>query len=212
MSKPMIELYFLPMACSLASRIALYEAGAEARFIQVDPKTKRTSAEQDFHSVHGLGLVPVLQLASGERVVENAAVLQAIAREFPHANLAPSDPLGTTRLQQWLCFIGTELHKTIYVPLLDRDAHEAVKAYSLAKVETRFAWLAAQLTGRSFLLDEFSVADAYLFAVLNWSTVVPVDLERWPAIAEYQRALRERPSIARAFSEELELYRREIAA
>ena len=212
MSKPTIALYFSPMACSLASRIALYEAGAAARFIQVDSKTKRTNLGQDFRAVHGLGLVPVLELASGERVAENAAVLQTIAREFPHAKLTPLDAPGSARLQQWLCFIGTELHKGIYVPLLDDTAHEEVKAYALRKVDLRFDWLAARLTGRTFLLDDFSVADAYLFAVLNWSLVVPVDLQRWRAVAEYHKRLRERPSVVRAFAEEMALYRQEIAA
>jgi len=211
MSKPTIQLYFSAMACSLASRIALYEAGASVRFIQVDSKTKRTDSGQDFRAVNGLGLVPVLELPSGERVAENAAVLQVIAREFPHAKLAPTDAAGIARLQQWLCFIGTELHKGIYVQLLDDTAHDEVKAYALRKVDLRFDWLAAQLSGRSFLLDELSVADAYLFAVLNWSMVVPVDLKRWPAISEYHQRLRERPSFLRAFAEEIELYRREIA-
>src|SRR3954464_4107691 len=148
MSKPMIKLYFSPMACSLASRIALYEAGASARFIQVDSKTKRTDTGEDFRAVNGLGLVPVLELPSGERVAENAAVLQVIAREFPQAKLAPSDAPGSARLQQWLCFIGTELHKGIYVQLLDATAHDEVKAYALRKVDLRFDWLAAQLRGR----------------------------------------------------------------
>jgi len=219
MPKPMIRLYFSPLACSLASRIALYEAGAHAQFVQVDAKTKRTSLDQDFRSVSSLGLVPVLELPagsnsspSGERIAENAAVLQAIAREFPNAQLAPQDAQGITRLQQWLCFIGTELHKTIYVPLLDGTAHDEVKAYALSKVDARFDWLAARLCDRSFLLDEFSVADAYLFAVLNWSRVAPVELKRWPSIAEYHRRLHERPHFARAFADELELYRRELAA
>ena len=211
MPNPTIDLYFSPMACSLASRVALYEAGASARFIRVDGKTKRTDTGQDFRSVHGLGLVPVMELPSGERVAENAAVLQTIAREFPHAQLAPNDALGTTRLQQWLCFIGTELHKGIYVLLLDESAPAEVKSYALRKVDSRFDWLAAQIGERPFLLDRFSVADAYLFAVLNWSMVAPVELRRWPAIASYYGRLRERPSVARAFGEEMDLYRREMA-
>jgi glutathione S-transferase len=205
----MIKLYFSPLACSLASRIVLYEAGADATFSQVDPKTKRTSTGEDFWQVNSLGLVPTLLTASGDVLSENAAVLQYLARQFPNAQLAPEDDLGTSRLQQWLCFIGTELHKAIYLPLLDRTAPEEVKAYALRKVDARFGWLARELQGRSYLLDRFSIADAYLFAVLNWSMVAPVDLERWPAIAAYHNGLRERPSVGRALAEELELYRRE---
>ncbi len=205
----MIKLYFSPLACSLATRIALYEAGAEARFIQVDGKTKQTDSSENFLTVSPLGLVPTL-LDGEQRVLENAAVLQYIARRFPEARLAPRDERGTAQLQQWLCFIGTELHKAIYMPLLDKAAHDEVKAYALRRVESRFAWLEQHLTERSFLLDEFSVADTYLFAVLNWSMVTPVDLKRWPAVHSYHERLGTRPSVARAFAEELALYRREL--
>ncbi|HKO50174.1 MAG TPA: glutathione binding-like protein [Polyangiaceae bacterium] len=207
-----MKLYFLPLACSLASRIALYEAGAQACFVQVDSRTKRTNDGQDFRTITSLALVPTLETDAGEILSENAAVLQYLARAYPAARLAPEDALGTARLQQWLCFIGTELHKSVYVPLLDPHAHEEVRAYALRNVELRFDWLQEQLAGRRFLLDEFSIADAYLFAVLNWSMVVPVPLERWPAVKAYHRGLAERPSVARAFAEELELYREELAA
>jgi glutathione S-transferase len=206
-----MKLFFSPLACSLATRIALYEAGADAEFVQVDSKTKLTEHGEPFLAINRLGLVPTLETAPGEQLTENAAVLQFIAREFPAANLAPTDPAGITRLQQWLCFIGTELHKAVYAPLLDSSAHAEVKAYALRHVDSRFGWLAEQLEGRTWLLDRFSVADAYLYAVLNWSAAVPVDLRRWPSVIEYQRRQRERPSVARAFAEELELYRREVA-
>lgn len=204
-------LYFSALACSLATRIALYEAGADARFVEIDAKTKLTEQGEDFRTKNALGLVPTIELDSGELLSENAAVLQYVARHYPEAKLAPVDERGLQKLQQWLCFIGTELHKGIYIPLLDRTAHEEVKAYALRKVDSRFGWLDAQLTEQQFLLGNFSVADAYLFAVLNWSMVAPVALERWPALTRYQARLRERPSVARAFSEELALYRREIA-
>lgn len=206
-----MKLYFSPLACSLATRIALYEAGVAAEFVEVDSKRKRTEHGEPFLAINGLGLVPTLELDSGERLSENAAVLQFVARSYPAAELAPTDEAGVTRLQQWLCFIGTELHKAIFAPLLDEDAHPEVKAYALRTVDSRFAWLAEQLAGRAWLLDRFSIADAYLFAVLNWTLATPVDLKRWPPVLEYHRRVRERPSAARAFAEELELYRLELA-
>jgi glutathione S-transferase len=203
---PRMKLYFSPLACSLASRITLYEAKAEAAYIQVDSKTKKTSAGEDFREIHALGLVPVLELDDGERLTENAAILQLLAGRYPEAELAPEDARGRARLQQLLCFIGTELHQALFSPLLDKTAAAEVKAYALAKAGSRFNWLAKQLEGREFLLDRFSVADAYLFAVLNWSRVTPIDLGVWPAIRDYHARLQERPAVARAFKEELELY------
>jgi glutathione S-transferase len=153
----------------------------------------------------------VLELPGGFTISENAAVLQRIAHAFPDARLAPTDPDGVARLQQWLCFVGTELHKGLFTPLLEREATAEAKAYALGKAESRLSFLAEQLAGREFLLDHFSVADAYLFTILNWASATPVDLKPWATLIGYQARLRERPSVARAFAEELALYRAEPA-
>ena len=206
-----MKVYFSPLACSLATRIALYEAGADAEFIEVDGKTKKTRDGVDYRSVHPLGLVPSIEMDNGELLAENAAVLQYVAERFPDAKLAPTDAIGRARLRQWLCFIGTELHKSIYAPLLHRQSAEAVKTYALSKVELRLGWVARALEGRSFLLDAFSVADAYLLAVLNWSHVTPVPLTPYPAITSFVARMHDRPAVARAFEEEKALYAQELA-
>jgi len=206
-----MQLYFSPMACSMAARISLYEAGAEATYVEVDPKTKLTMDGKDFRDVHPLGLVPTVRTDEGDVLTENAAILQYIAGCYPSANLAPAEDRERARLQQWLCFIGTELHKALYVPLLDAKASAEVKAYALQKEGSRLTFLANHLASREFLLDRFTVADAYLFTVLNWSSAVPVDLSKWPAIRAYMARLRERPSVAKAFSDERVLYIAELA-
>ena len=174
------------------------EAGATADFIEVDPKTKLTASGRDFREIHALGLVPTLELAGGELLSENAAVLQYVARTYPDARLAPTDARGLARLQQWLCFIGTELHKSLFTPLLVERAGPDAKSYALSLAESRLSWLAGHLQGREFLVDHFTVADAYLFTILNWSMATPVDLTPWPALVQYQARLRERPSVARS--------------
>ncbi len=208
-----MQLYFSPLSCSMATRISLYEAGVEATFTEVDPKTQLTRDGQDFRKVNPLGLVPTVQTDDGEILTENAAILQHIANRWPAANLAPTpmDSRERERLQQWLCFIGTELHKALFVPLLDKKAPEGAKSYALEKGASRLDYLAKYLAGREFLLDRFSVADAYLFTVLNWSVATPVDLKTWPALMEYVARLRERPSVAKAVREERTLYAEELA-
>ena len=199
-----MELYFSPLACSLATRIALYESGKPAKFVEVDPKTKRTLEDgADYLAVYPLGLVPVLRTDAGDLLTENAAILQYVG---------PAPNENRERLHQWLCFVGTELHKGVFAPVFDKKASPEVKAWALSKVGSRLDWLASHLEGREFLLDEFSVADAYLFTVLNWTLAVPqIDLKKWPALDAYVSRLRKRPSIARAFEEELPLYRAEQA-
>ena len=206
-----MKLYFSPLACSLATRIALYEAGVDAAYVQVDSKTKKTEDGRDFTAIHSLGLVPVLEIEPGEVLTENAAILQYVAERYPEAGLAPDDPAGKTRLRQILSFISTELHKGLFAPLLDKTAHPEVIAYIRKRVDSRMNWLEQRLTGRQFLLDRFSVADGYLYTVLNWSLVTDVDLKNWPAVHAYHEGIQKRPSVARAFAEERALYLQELA-
>ncbi len=192
-----MELYFSPMVCSLASRISLYEAGADdARFIEVDPKTKRTLSDEDYLQIYPLGLVPLVRLDDGSLLSENAAILQYIAARYPQAELAPRDDIERARLQQWLCFIGTELHKGLFIPLFDQKAPDGTRAHTLKKYESRLNYLDNHLTDREFLLDRFSVADAYLFTILNWTAPTRVDLTPWPAIKAYTRPMRASTSCA----------------
>jgi glutathione S-transferase len=208
-----MDLYFSPLACSLATRIAFYEAGAEANFIEVDPKTKEVRKDgSDFRKVNPLGLVPTLRTDDGTVLTENAAILQYVADHFPKAGIATGPGIERSRLHQWLCFIGTELHKALFVPLLDKKTGPEVKAYTLEKNLSRLDYLETYLKGREYLLDHFSVADAYLVTIINWTMATPpIELAKWPTIKAYYERLRARPSIAKAIAEEFELYKAEVA-
>ena len=203
-----VELYFSPMACSLASRISLYEAGAkDVQFVEVDPKTTRTGAGANYFDIYSLGLVPFLRLEDGSCLSENAAILQYIASHYPDSELAPKNESERAQLQQWLCFIGTELHKGFFMALFDKHAPEGTREHTLKKYESRLKYLESHLTGRQYLLDRFTVADAYLYTILNWTVPTQVDLTPYPAINSYHTALQTRPSIAKAFGEEMALYK-----
>jgi len=202
-----MDLYFSPLACSMATRIALYELGAEARFIQVDTRSKRVEDGGDFLAVNSMGQVPVLRTDTGELLTENPAVLQYVADRFPGSGLAPPGGVERYRLQQWLNFTTSELHKVVFVPLLDPKASEGAKAYAREKAPQRLAYLAKHLENREFLLDRFTIADAYLVTVLNWGRYSGLDLAEWPAVHAYYHRMLERPSVARAVSEEIALYK-----
>jgi glutathione S-transferase len=201
-----MELYFAPLACSMATRIAFYEAGANARFVEVDTKAKRILDGGDYLAINPLGYVPALRTDDGEVLTENAAILQYVADRFPEAGLAPANGIERARLQGWLSFVGTELHKGLFIPLLDRRATEGAKTYAMEKYRSRLDYLNDYLTGREFLLDRFSVADAYLAVVLNWSRATTIAFEQWPALKDYFGRMRTRPSIARALAEEGALF------
>ena len=204
-----MDLYYSPLACSMASRIALYEAGAAANFIEVDPKSKLTRDGTDYLTINPLGLVPALESDDGVVLLENAAILQFIADQYPAAALAPRDGMPRARLQQWLSFIGTELHKALFVPLFDKHLADVTKTKILETGRKRLTYLDQYLRGRDFLLDKFSVADAYLFTVLNWHIATPVDVKSWSSVSDYYNRLKIRPAIARALKEEFALYAEE---
>ncbi len=207
-----MHLYFSPLACSMATRIALYEIGAKAGFILVDTKTRRVEDGADFMAINGMGQVPVLRTDEGELLSENPVVLQYVADRYPDSGLAPgAGSLERYRMQQWLNFTTSELHKVVFVPLLDPKASEGAKAYAREKAPLRLAYLAKHLEAREFLLDRFTIADAYLVTVLNWGRYSGIDLAQWPAVNAYYRRMLERPSVAKALSEEVALYKAEQA-
>ena len=208
-----MDLYFSPLACSMATRIALYEADADANYLEVDPKTKVVQNDgSNFREVNPLGLVPTLRTDDGTVLTENAAILQYVADRFPQAGISAVSGMARSRLHQWLCFIGTELHKGLFVPMLDRNAPPEMKTYILGRGLSRLDHLENYLKGREFLLDHFSVADAYLVTVINWTMATPpIELARWPAVKAYYERQRTRPSIARAIAEEFKLYQAELA-
>jgi glutathione S-transferase len=209
-----MDLYFSPLACSMATRIALYEAGQSANFIEVDPKTKKVLKDNsDFHAVNALGLVPVVRTDDGAILTENAAILQHVAERLAGSGLGVAkEGIERSRLQQWLCFIGTELHKGLFTPLLGKTVPAEVKSYTLEKYLSRLDYLDKHLKGREFLLDHFSVADAYLTTVLNWSIATPmIDFTKYPAVKDYLERMKKRPAVAKALAEEFELYKAEMA-
>lgn len=204
-----MELYFAPLACSLATRIALYEAGAPARYTQANTHTKKLLDGSDFFAINPMGQVPALRLDDGSVLTENTAILQYVAEQFPQARLAPAGGRERSELQQWLGFVGTELHKAIFIPLLDDKASEEVKAYARDKIALRMRILQKHLRDREYVLDSFSIADAYLTTILNWANASKIDLQQWPEVHAYYQRMLQRPSIARAAGEEFALYKEE---
>ena len=156
-----MDLYFSPLACSMATRIALYEAGSQANFIEVDPKTKRVlKDDSDFYAVNPLGLVPVVKTDDGVTLTENAAILQHVAERLSDSNIGAKPGIERSRLQQWLCFIGTEVHKSLFTPLLGKTTPAEVKAYTLEKYLSRLEYLDKYLTSKYWVLA--TMAEAHI--------------------------------------------------
>ena len=172
-----MKLYYTPVACSLSPHIALREAELPFELVKVDLKNKRLPDGGDFTAVNPKGYVPVLELANGERLSEGPAIVQYIADQAPSKNLAP--PYGTLaryRLQAWLNFIGSELHKG-FSPLFAPNTPEDYKPVARERLRQRFAFVDASLAEGVFLTGErFSVADCYLFVMTTWCKGMSIDV------------------------------------
>jgi glutathione S-transferase len=199
----MLELYFSPFACSLASRIALLDAEIDARYHRVDLRSKRiVDGDIDFLAISPKGQVPVLRLEDGTVLTEGAAVLQRIADLRPESQLAPPPgDLLRYRLQEWLNFVATEFQKAFLYPTFMPDTPEAVRAHARTRVPRVLDLVTAHLRGNPHLLGErFSVADAYLIWALLLMPLAGIDLAGWPALTGYLERMQQRPSVADALA------------
>ena len=195
-----MKLYYTTGACSMASNIALREAGIPFEMSKVDKRTKRVDGVE-FVTINPKGYVPALRLDDGQVLTENVVVLQYIADLNPAAKLAP--PAGTMeryRLQEWLSFINSEVHKA-FTPLFSSEATEETKTYARNYIAKRLAYLEGALGDNKYVMgDQFTVADAYLFTVLGWGPHAGVDIG--PKLKSYVDRVRARPHVIEAMTAE----------
>ena len=193
-----MKLFYSPGACSFAPHIALYEAGLPFEAVKVDLRTHKLADGSDYYAINPKGYVPLLELDDGTRLSEVAVILQYIADRKP-GTLAPAfGSMERYRLMEWLNFISSELHKQ-FNPLWYPDTPDATKQTQRTRLARRFDYLNPILAKQPYLMGEnFTVADAYLHAILNWSGQLKVDLSPWPALLEYQRRVAARPGSVKA--------------
>jgi len=199
----MLKLYYMPGACSLASHIALREAGLPFEAIKVDGRNKTTAAGENYLDVTAKGYVPALRLDDGAVLTEGTAILPYIADRNAAAGLAPAaGTLARYRLHEWLGYINSEVHKS-FGPFFNPAATDAAKQAGRDALTRRLGYAAAELGNKSFLLGEqFSVADCYLFTVLGWLRFAGLELSQWPALQAYHARIAARPAVIDALKAE----------
>jgi glutathione S-transferase len=198
-----MKLYYSPGACSLAPHIVSREAGLPVELIKVDLGARKTEKGEDYLAINSKGYVPAVRLDDGQVMTEVATLLQYLADQKPQSNLIPA--FGTPeryRAMEWLNFIGSEIHKgfgPLWDPKISADAKTAIKG----KLASRLKWLDRELEGREYLAGkQFSVADAYAFTVLNWASMLDVDLKPYPNIRAFMERIASRPKVKEAMRAE----------
>jgi glutathione S-transferase len=198
-----MKLYYSPGACSLSPHIALREAGLAFEPVLASTKSHKLQDGTDYYGINPLGYVPMLELDDGTRLREGPAIVQYIADLAPNKNLAPaSGTLSRYRLQEWLTFIGTEMHKT-YSPMFNPNMPEEAKAIFRTKLRSRYEWLNGELEGKDYLMGEhFTVADGYLFTVTNWTKPTGVDISPYANVQAWHARVGARPAVQEAMKTE----------
>jgi len=198
-----MKLYYAPGACSLSPHIVAREAGIAIDLEKVDLGAHKTAGGEDFMKVNPKGYVPALRLDDGSVLTEGPAIVQYLADQKPASKLAPAaGTIDRYRLQEWLAFIGTELHKN-FGPLFNPANPDVVKDAAKTNIAKRLGYLNEQLAKRQFLLgDTFTAADAYAFTIINWTNFVGIDLKAYPNVAAYSARIGARPKVQEALKAE----------
>jgi len=198
-----VKLYYAPGTCALSPHIVLTELALAHQLMKVSTKTKKMEDGGDYLQVNPKGYVPTLELDDGQRLTEGPAIVQYLADLVPAAKLAPANgTMERYRLQEWLNFITSELHKQ-FSPLFYPTTPDEVKESQRTKLAGRFNWLSQRLEGKDYLMgSQFTVADAYLFTVLRWSGSTGIDLAKWPLLTQYVARVAARPQVQAAMKAE----------
>jgi glutathione S-transferase len=198
-----MKLYYSPGACSLSPHIVLLEAGLAHTLVKIDTKTKKTETGADYLAVNSKGAVPALQLDDGRVLTEGPAVVQYLADLKPESGLAPrAGTFERYQLMEILNYLTSEVHKT-YGPLFNPASTAEAKETAVTNLGKKFDWLSGFLGNKPFLLGHtFTVADAYLFTLLNWTGFLKIDLAKWPTLADYQSRIAKRPKVVEALKAE----------
>ncbi|MEO8080125.1 MAG: glutathione transferase GstA [Caldimonas sp.] len=198
-----MKLYYSPGACSLSPHIVLCESGLAFEPVLASTKTHKLQDGTDYYTINPKGYVPLLELDNGERLTEGPAIVQYIADQVPAKKLAPANgTMARYRLQEWLNFITSELHKGIgfmFNAAMPEDARTLMREKALGRLK----WVDAQLEGKNYLMgDDFSVADAYLFTVTNWTKHVGMDISGLKNLGAFMTRMAARPAVQQAMKAE----------
>jgi glutathione S-transferase len=197
------QLYYAPGACSLAPHIVLRELGENFSLVKVSTKTHETEDGKDFYKINPKGYVPALGLGNGDVLTEGAAITQFLADNKPGSVLAPrAGTMERARLNEWLVFINSEVHKT-FSPMFNPATTDEQKKSIKEKLASRFDFVEKSLGDRPYLTgDKFTIADAYMFTVVNWSNFTGIDLGPWPKLKAFQARVAARPHTQAAMKAE----------
>ena len=203
----MIKLFHAWGSCSLASLIALEEAGADYELAVMSTKTG-DQRRPEYLALNPKGRVPTLVTDLGV-LTETPAILGYIAQAFPKAGLAPTDPWGFAQMQAFNSYLCATVHVA--------HAHKH-RGYRWATEESSFADMRRKVAENEteyfriieteylkepwVMGEQFTVADGYLFTVSGWLADDGVDVRQFPKVRAHAERVRARPAVSNVLAKQ----------
>ena len=196
-----MKLYTHPGASSLSVHILLRETGLPFDLEVVDVSGKRRPDGSDYRGVAPRGMVPLLELESGERLTENMVIAQYVCDLAGREDLMPAaGTIARYRVMEWQSFVAAELHKS-FIPL-NWPIDEAMRALVLGRIGGRLAFAERDMAGPYLTGATFTAADAYLFVIASWTRYFGIPIDPFPRIDALLRLVADRPSVQEALHAE----------
>jgi glutathione S-transferase len=187
----------------MSPHIVAQELGIPLTLVKVDTQTKKLADGSDYWPINPKGYVPAVELDNGELLTEGPTIVQYLADRKPEAKLVP--PAGTFeryRVQEMLGYINSEIHKT-YSPLFRPTTPPETRKEREEYLRKRYKLVDERLARGPYLFgDQFTVADAYLFTVTNWSNFLKLDLSEFANLMAFQARVAARPAVQAAMTAE----------
>ncbi len=198
-----MKLYSHPGSCSSSAHIALLESGLDFEVIKVNLFGDRMLEDgRSYNDLNPKGSVPLLELDDGELLTEVSVILQYIADKKPESGLLPANgTMQRLRVLEWLSYLNSDLHMTMgmfFKPELEGPMREVASE----KLKARLSYIDQHLSSHDYLVgDQFSIADAYLYMITTWPSMLKMDISEYKNIAAYQTRIQSRPSVEQALAE-----------
>lgn len=203
----MMKLFYAPGSCSLASHIALEEAGADYEAVKVDMRQSEQRTPE-YLAINPKGRVPALVTGQGV-LTETPAILGYVAQAHPQAGLLPTDPWDLAQAQAFNSYLASTVHvahahrmrgsrwadeESSFEDMRRKVPRTMAECFGLIETEL--------LTGPWVLGERFSVCDGYLFTLAGWLEGDGVDPARFPRVHAHRERVRARPAVGKVLAEE----------
>ena len=201
----MIKLYYSPGSCSLASHIALEEAGADYAAERLNFATNQQQSPE-YKAINPKARVPAMVTNRGV-LTETPAILVFIAQSYPKADLAPlADPFAFAQMQAFNSYLCSTVH--VAHAHKGRGTRWADDPAAIAEMKRKvpesmaacFDLIERQFDGPWAMGDSFTVSDPYLFTLSGWMEGDGLDLARYPKVIDHRRRMLERPAVRKVMA------------